>query len=139
MNKNFTFIRLGQTSKTPRSRSPVPSPSRFGCATARYVDHPQAAMGSRHRPGTAPSPVGDRPPLRAPAGDPTPITQVKVYVLGRNRESRSRPGNCDSCPGNAISRELTSLIVIWNILDKIPLCCDSRYHCTGNFFQFKPV
>ena len=33
----------------------------------------------------------------------------KRYVLGRNRESRLRPGNCDSRPGNVISRELTSL------------------------------
>ena len=46
----------------PRSRSP----GRFGCATTRYVDHPQAAMGSRHRPGTAPGPVGDRPPFAPP-------------------------------------------------------------------------
>jgi len=36
-------------------------------------------MESRHRPGTAPGPADDRPsPLRAPAGDPTLITQVKV-------------------------------------------------------------
>ena len=47
------------------------------------------------------------PPLRAPAGDPSRRCK---YVLGRNRESRSRPGNCDSRSGNAISRELTSLI-----------------------------
>ena len=40
------------------------------------------------------------------------------YVLGRNRESRSRPGNCDFRPGNAISRELTYLVVIF--------CCRSQ-------------
>ena len=40
------------------------------------------------------------------------------YVLGRNRESRSRPGNCDSRPRNAISRELTYLVVIF--------CCRSQ-------------
>jgi len=69
----------------PRSRSPVPSPGRFGCATADYVDCAQAALGSRHRPGTAPGPANDRPsPLRAPAGDPTPITQVKVRTRAKS-------------------------------------------------------
>ena len=45
-------------------------------------------MGSCHRPGTAPGPADDRPStLRTPAGDPTPITQVKVRTRanGRNR------------------------------------------------------
>ena len=42
-------------------------------------------MGSRHRPGTAPGPADDRPsPLRAPAGDPTPITQVKVRTRAKS-------------------------------------------------------
>ena len=41
------------------SRSPVPPPGRFGHATADYVDRLQAALGSRHRPGTAPGPAGD--------------------------------------------------------------------------------
>jgi len=50
------------------------TPGRFGRAAAGYVDCPQAAMVSRHRPGTAPGPAGDR----APAGDPTPITLVKL-------------------------------------------------------------
>jgi len=36
-------------------------PVRFGRATADYVDRPQAALVSRHRPGTAPGPSGDRP------------------------------------------------------------------------------
>ena len=68
----------------PRSHSPVP-PGRFGRATADYVDRPQAAVRSRHRPGTAPGPAGDRPsPLRAPAGDPTPITQVKVRTWAKS-------------------------------------------------------
>jgi len=42
--------------------------------------------GVRHRPGTAPGPAGDRPylPLRAPAGDPTPITQVKVHTRAKS-------------------------------------------------------
>ena len=33
----------------------------------------------------------------------------KSYVLGRHRESQSRPGTCDSRPGNAFFRELTSV------------------------------
>ena len=41
-------------------------------------------MGSRHWPGTAPGLADDRPStLRAPAGDPTPITQVKVRTRTR--------------------------------------------------------
>jgi len=42
-------------------------------------------MGSRHRPGTALGPADDRPStLRAPAGDPTPITQVKVRTRAKS-------------------------------------------------------
>ena len=42
-------------------------------------------MGSRHRPGTAPGPADDRPStLRAPAGDATPITQVKVRTRAKS-------------------------------------------------------
>ena len=42
-------------------------------------------MGSHHRPGTAPGPADDRPStLRAPAGDPTPITQVKVRTRAKS-------------------------------------------------------
>ena len=68
----------------PGRSPPVPSPNRFERATAGYVDRPQAAMESRHRPGTAPGPADDRPsPLRAPAGDPTPITQVKVRTRAK--------------------------------------------------------
>ena len=33
----------------------------------------------------------------------------RYVVLRRNRESWSRPGNCDSRPRNAISQELTSV------------------------------
>jgi len=72
-----------------RCASPVTLPRNppvlFGRATADYVDRPHAALGSRHRPGTAPGPSGDRPsPLRAPAGDPTPITQVKVRTRAKS-------------------------------------------------------
>ena len=65
---------------------PRTSPGRFGRATADYVDRPQAALGSRYRPGTAPGPAGDRPfpLLRAPAGDPTPIMQVKVRTRAKS-------------------------------------------------------
>jgi len=42
-------------------------------------------MGSRHRPGTALGPANDPPStLRAPAGDPTPITQVKVRTRAKS-------------------------------------------------------
>jgi len=42
-------------------------------------------MGSRHRPGTAPGPADDRPStIRAPASDPTPITQVKVRTRAKS-------------------------------------------------------
>jgi len=68
----------------PRSRSPIP-PGRFGRATADCVDRPQAALGSRHRPGTVPGLAGDRhSPFRAPAGDPTLITQVKVRTQAKS-------------------------------------------------------
>jgi len=42
--------------------------------------------GVRHRPGTAPGSAGDRPylPLRAPAGDPTAIMQVKVRTRAKS-------------------------------------------------------
>ena len=41
-------------------------------------------MGSRHLPGTVPGPADDRPStLRAPAGDPTPIAQVKVRTRAK--------------------------------------------------------
>ena len=52
-------------------------------------------------------------PLRAHAGDPTPITQVKVR--SRTKSSLDRdPGIATVVPGNAISRELTSLEVTVN-------------------------
>jgi len=41
--------------------------------------------GVRHRPGMAPGLADDRPStLRAPAGDPTPITQVKVHTRAKS-------------------------------------------------------
>jgi len=72
----------------PRSRSPVPAPAILGVPLPT-VDRLQAALGSRHWPGTAPGPApgpaSDRPsPLRASAGDPTPITQVKVRTPAKS-------------------------------------------------------
>ena len=71
--------------RRPRANGRCTSPDRFQRATAGYVDRPQAAMESRHRPGTAPGPADDGPStLRAPAGDPTPITQVKVRTRAKS-------------------------------------------------------
>jgi len=68
----------------PGHAPPYP-PGSFGHATADYVDRSQAALGSRHLPGTAPGPAGDRPStLCASAGDPTPITQVKVRTRAKS-------------------------------------------------------
>jgi len=50
----------------PRHAPPYPHPVRFERAAAGYVDCPQAAMGTRHRPGTALGPAGDHPSLFAP-------------------------------------------------------------------------
>ena len=70
----------------PSRAPPVPS-------TPAVLGAPLPAMlmsaggdGGRHRLGTAPGPAGDRPylPLRAPAVDPTPITQVKVRTRAKS-------------------------------------------------------
>ena len=66
------------------------SPGRFGCASAGYVDRPQAAIPSSA--GNGAGPASDHPsPLRAPAGDPTPITQVKVCTRAKSRVSIETP------------------------------------------------
>ena len=65
-------------------------------------------MGSRHRPGTAPGPADDRPStLRAPADDPTPITQLKVRTRAKSITgfSLSKP-----VPGFKTGSRLTSLV-----------------------------
>jgi len=68
----------------PQSRSPIPH-GRFGHATADYVDRPQAALGSRHRPGmTQVRSVIAPPPFAPPAGDPTLITQVKARTRAKS-------------------------------------------------------
>ena len=51
-------------------------------------------------------PAGDHPP-----SPPSCLRRLSErYALGQNQESRSRPGNCDCRPRNAISQELTSLV-----------------------------
>jgi len=68
--------------------SPVPLPRTLPpAATARYVDLPQAAMGSRHQPGTVPGPAGDRHPPFAP----------------------HRRSNCDHAGKSTYSGEIESL------------------------------
>ena len=58
---NETGKEFLRTSENPVTLPQYPPPGRFGHATAGYVDSPKAAMGSRHQPGTAPRPAGDRP------------------------------------------------------------------------------
>ena len=72
-------------------------------------------MGSRHRPGTAPGPADDRPStLRAPAGDPTPITQVKVCTRAKSITgfSLSKPNPGFKTGYRFSGSRLTSLIKI---------------------------
>jgi len=84
----------------PRSRSPVPSHGRFAMFQARHrrlCDRPQAAMG----PGIA-------QPACAHANDPTPITP-EVHTRAKSRVS-IETWELQLSTGNAISRELTSLL-----------------------------
>ena len=72
-------------------------------------------MGSRNRPGTAPGPADDRPStLRAPAGDPTPITQVKVRIRAKSITgfSLSKPVPGFKTGYRFSSSRLTSLIFV---------------------------
>ena len=83
----------------PGRAPPIPSPG--------YVDHPQASLGSHCRPGTAPGPAGDCPSPSRPCR--RSITQVKVRTRAKSRVSiETRELRLSF--GNAISRELTSLI-----------------------------
>jgi len=78
-------------------------------------------MGSRHRPGMAPGPADDRPsPLRAPAGDPTPITQVKVRTRAKpiTGFSLSKPVPGFKTGYRFSGSRLTSLVIIF-LGDKI--------------------
>jgi len=89
-------------------RAPLIIVWRFGCTTARCW-----SVVRTRRWGPASS-TGRRSPLSPPPSHPRRRSDSdrasNRYVLGWNRESRSIPGNCDSWPGNAISRELTFLM-----------------------------
>jgi len=72
------------------SRFPVPSSGRFVTfrrTTAGYVDRLQAAMGSRHRPGTAPWASRRFPAPLRPCRRSDSDHLGKRYILGRNQES----------------------------------------------------
>ena len=69
---------------------------------------------SRHRPGTAPGQADDRPStLRAPAGDLTPITQVKVRTRAKSITgfSLSKPVPGFKTGDRFTGSRLTSLII----------------------------
>ena len=108
--RRFPSLPSGGRSAIALPWSPPPTAvlRRFGHTAARYVDR---SMGSPHWPGTV-SGTGRRPPPSRPRQWSNSDHAGKRYVLGQNWESRSRPGNCDSRPWNAISRELTSLFKI---------------------------
>jgi len=95
----------------PRSCSSCsPLPNCFATFRARHCPLCRSIDGV---PASAGNSVGHRlaiaPPPSHPAGDSTPIMSVKGTYSGEIEKSQSRSGNCDSRPGNAISRELTSL------------------------------
>ena len=76
------------------------------------TDRPKAAMGLG---------VSSRPMIAPPSGAPLLVIRLRSACTVKGTypgkiESLSRPGNCDSRPGNAISRELTSLLAVHRIL-----------------------
>ena len=76
-------------------------------------------MGSRHRPGPA-GPADDRPStLRAPAGDPTPIMQVKVRTRAKSITgfSLSKPVPGFKTGYRFSGSRLTSLLPTQNLSD----------------------
>jgi len=105
----------------PRSCSPV-APfgglRPFGCATARCVN--QSSTGGDWVPASTGDGIGGRLVVALPPLCPHRRSDSD-HVLWRNRESRSRPGNCVSRPGNAISWELSPLM---NIVFIIFLFCE---------------
>ena len=102
-------VRDRSATARPQSRYLCSHPYRAFCnvldAQPPAVDRLQAAMGSRHWPGTASGTGRRSPPLRAPAGDPTPIapvlTRAKSRVLIETQELRLLPQEC-GFPGNNI-------------------------------------
>ena len=79
---------------SPVAIPPYPPLCRFGRNTAGYVDRPQAAMGSRHRPGTAPGPAGD-PPRRRSNSDHAGKTAYSGDIESLDRD----PGIATLVPG----------------------------------------
>jgi len=110
---------------SPVMLPPYHPPGRFERATADYVDRPQAAMGSHHRPGTAPGPACDR----APAGDPTPITQVKVRTRVKSTTgfSLSKPVRGFKTGYQYSCSRLTSLLCTAKKLCKIYTNCNDSF------------
>jgi len=110
----------------PGRTLPVLSPGRFGCASAGYVDRPQAAIPSSA--GNGAGPASDHPsPLRAPAGDPTPITEVKVCTRAKSRVSIETPElrllsrECDF-PGINISKLDPRREISGKVQGLMPMC-----------------
>jgi len=109
----------------PGRTSPVaPSPGRFGCATACYVDQ---SMGSRHRPVTV-SGAGQRSP-------PSPsrlhwqsnsVHTSKRYALRRNRVS-IETRNCNS--GIQYNKNSAKQQIITNRFRLIKLFCFNSSAC----------
>ena len=60
------------------------------------------------------------PPPRAIASDPTPIALVKGKHSGEIESLDRHPKNCYSQPGNAISWDFTSLLVITDKKQHLP-------------------
>ena len=83
----------------PRSLSPRTLPGHFGCTTARYVNRPQAAMGSRHRPGMVPGPAGDRPPSSCPRRRSNSDHAGKSTYSGKIQSLDRYPGIATLVPG----------------------------------------
>jgi len=82
-------------------------------------------MGSRHRPGTAPGPADDRPStLRAPAGDPTPITKVKVRTQAKSITgfSLSKPVPGFKTGYRFTGSRLTSLVCCMGLYAAAEIC-----------------
>ena len=110
-------------------------------------------MGSRHRPGTAPGPADDRPSsLRAPAGDPTPITQVKVRTRTKSITgfSLSKPVPGFKTGYRFSGSRLTSLVIMKGMILQFMVVASgvssfverkisSVVYVTGNFKNFNHI
>jgi len=115
VDRLFTSPRPWPAYQTHGRRETVAYLSGMGQHTRHVSGAPPLAMSIvrrrrwAHHPGPNGELAGDRPPPSRLHWRSNSDHAGKRYVLGRNWESRSRPGNCDSRPGNPISRELTSV------------------------------